>query len=81
MRLLRTVLSIAWERWKIIGTQIGSFNARLLMTLFYFTVLLAFGLSNTLIADPLRIKRPDFAAIRAQRRPVREALEAARRQF
>lgn len=78
---MKPLLTIAWERWKIIGTQIGGFNARLLMTLFYLTILLPFSLINTLTADPLKIKSTDLTHMRDERQPVGETLEAARRQF
>lgn len=78
---MKGILHIAWNRWKIITQQIGDFNGRLLMTVFYFTILLFFGLRFTLLADPLRIKKPDFGPARQPRRPVGESLEAARRQF
>lgn len=78
---IRNIVSIAWERWKIIGTQVGDFNARVLMSLFYFTVVLVFGVINTVINDPLHIKHLDFAGVRRERKPVGETLETSRRQF
>jgi hypothetical protein len=51
------------------------------MTLFYFTVVLPFGIVHTFFSDPLKIKRPSFEIPRRERHPVGETLEAAQRQF
>lgn len=76
-----SLIKIAWERWQIIGTQIGDFNARILMTAFYFSALLVFGIRDTWFADPLKIKAPSFDTPRSQRRPLVDDLKAAQRQF
>lgn len=47
----------AWERWKQIATTIGDFQARVVLSLFYFVVVLPFGLGVRLFADPLAIRR------------------------
>ena len=52
MRLLRR----AWEGWKRIAHRIGQFQARVLLTLFYFIVLAPFAGALRLFADPLGIK-------------------------
>jgi hypothetical protein len=46
----------AWLRWLRIATLIGDFQARLILSLFYFVVVLPFGLAVRLFADPLGIK-------------------------
>ena len=52
MNLLRT----AWQLWKKIGQFIGDFIARIILTIFYFTLFLPFGLVVRLFMDPLDIK-------------------------
>lgn len=47
----------AWEGWKRIATVIGDFQARVVLSLFYFVVVLPFGVSVRLFADPLAIRR------------------------
>ncbi len=37
-------LRMLWERWKLIGKKIGDFQARLLLTFFYFVLLSPFAL-------------------------------------
>ena len=47
----------AWEGWKRIATVIGDFQARVVLSLFYFVIVLPFGLGVRLFADPLAIRR------------------------
>ncbi len=46
-----------WEAWKDIAHQIGTFQARLLLTILYFVLVLPFGLVVRWFSDPLRIKK------------------------
>ncbi len=46
-----------WEAWKRLAHLVGNFQARVLLTLVYFVLVLPFGLAVRLWADPLRIKR------------------------
>lgn len=45
-----------WEGWKAFGRFLGNFLARVVLTVFYFTVFMPFGLGVTLLSDPLEIK-------------------------
>ena len=52
-----------WQEWLCISRLIGSFNARALITLVYFTLLAIFGIALRLLSDPLAIKqRPKESA-------------------
>jgi hypothetical protein len=44
-----------WEIWKKVGQFIGDFIARIVLTIFYFTLFLPFGLGVRLLGDPLSI--------------------------
>lgn len=46
-----------WEGWKRVGQWIGDAIARVVLTVFYFTIFLPFGLASRLLADPLAIRR------------------------
>lgn len=50
-------LARAWEAWKGLAHYIGNFQARLLLTLLYFSWLLPFGLLVRLASDPLDMRR------------------------
>jgi len=59
---IRMVVAMAalrrlWEGWKRVGRKIGDFQARVLLTLFYFVVLAPFALAVRLMADPLGLKQ------------------------
>lgn len=45
-----------WEGWKRVGQWIGDALARVVLTVFYFTIFLPFGLGVRLFSDPLTIK-------------------------
>jgi hypothetical protein len=47
-----------WAGWKRVGRKIGDFQARVLLTLFYFVILAPFALGVRLLADPLGLKHP-----------------------
>ena len=48
-----------WEGWKRIARKIGDFNARVILTLFYFILLLPFAMILKLFTDPLGIKKKE----------------------
>ncbi len=49
-----------WQNWKAFGQFLGNWVARVLLTIFYFTVFLPFGIGVRLFSDPLAIKtQPD----------------------
>ncbi len=51
-----TYLHTAWQLWKRIALLIGDFIARIVLTIFYFTIFVPFGLGVRLLSDPLAIK-------------------------
>ncbi len=46
-----------WKAWKGLAQRIGNFQARILLTFFYGSIVLPFGLAARFMTDPLRIKR------------------------
>lgn len=46
-----------WQKWKKFATIVGNFNARLLLTLFYFTLLVPFAVLRKLASDTLRMRK------------------------
>lgn len=48
-----------WEGWKRIARKIGDFNARVILTLFYFILLCPFAIILKLFTDPLEIKKKE----------------------
>ncbi len=46
-----------WDHWMVLARKIGKFQSRILLTFFYFVIVLPFGLGVRLLADPLYIRR------------------------
>ncbi len=46
-----------WAGWKSIARKIGNVQARMILTVFYFTLALPFGIGARCLADPLHLKR------------------------
>ncbi len=75
------VLKKIWHGWKRFGQFMGDLVGRVVMTLFYFTLLLPFGLIITLFGDPLDMKHKDKAPAWQARTTGDRNLEEAQRQF
>ena len=45
-----------WKAWLRLATIIGDFQARVILSLFYFVIAMPFGLGVRLFTDPLGIK-------------------------
>jgi hypothetical protein len=73
------ILARAWQTWLRVGQKIGDFIARIVLSLFYFTVLVPFALIVRLFGDPLDIK-PGHSAWVARSTPE-PTIEVCRRQF
>ena len=75
-----SVLKKAWNKWKIIARKIGDFQARLLLTVLYFTAVLPYGIAVRLFSDPLRIKKTTVSNW-LDKKPLKSDLESLRKQF
>lgn len=74
---LKDILQLAWKRLLVITAVIGDVQGRLIALLFYFTILVPFGIGSRLFSDPLHIK----TQTRWLERPlVPSTLEDARKQ-
>jgi hypothetical protein len=51
------VINKIWQAWKQIGQMLGDLIARIVLTVFYFSIFLPFGLGVRILADPLDIKQ------------------------
>ena len=76
MEALRKV----WQVWKRFGQFMGDLIGRLVLTVFYFTVFMPFGLGVRLLGDPLAI-RPLSHAKWLERKTHDVTLEDSRRLF
>lgn len=69
-----------WHEWLILARHIGSFQARVLITLVYFTLIAPFGLLVRLLSDPLQRKVGARTTMWRSRATYDRNLERARRQ-
>lgn len=69
-----------WKWFQRFGQIVGDFIGRLILTLFYFTVLLPFGIGVRLFADPLEVD-PDGESGWREHGPTDRTLEEGRRQY
>lgn len=75
------IMRTAWDGWKARARDIADFQSRLLLTIFYFTVLVPFGLLTRLSRDPLRLHRRTSETAWCPRPATDATVEGARRQF
>lgn len=75
---MKEIWDLAWSRFNVITGVIADGNGRFIATLFYFTIMVPFGIISALTMDPLHIKsnNPDWL----QREPVPTDIESAREQ-
>ena len=74
------VLRRIWRAWKRVGQFIGDWIARIVLTVFYFTIFSLFGLGIRLLSDPLTIKRKN-GLLWLKRRTRDTNFDEARRLF
>jgi len=51
------VLRKLWDHWMVLARKIGKFQSRILLTFFYFVIVLPFGLGVRLLADTAWLPR------------------------
>lgn len=74
------IIKTLWKLWKKIAHKIGVFQSRLILTIFYFTILLPAGIVFTLFKDALRIKTKRQSGWVAKAKQS-ETLEELRNQY
>jgi len=77
---LRHIFGIAWERWQIIARINGDYIARLVVNLFFFTIMVPFALGVKFLTDPLSLRK-NASSQWLPRKPVGAKLDEARSQF
>ena len=70
-----------WEGWKEIAEDIGDFQSRLLLTVFYFTVAVPFALLARFVIDPLGLARTPVSSGWRKRQTGDQSLASVRKQF
>jgi hypothetical protein len=75
------LLKRTWDGWKRFAQQMGNFQGRVLLAMFYFIVVTPFGLLVRLFSDPLRIKQTERTSFWLARPAADRDLEKTRNQF
>lgn len=70
-----------WSWWKSLARRFANFQARLVLSLFYFVVLGPFAVAMRLVSDPLRLDVRKGRGWIARPAPDSDPLALARRQF
>ena len=76
-----STLSMLWATWRRIGQFIGDFVARVVLSLFYFTLFVPFAVGVRLFGDPLGVRAKANPPWWLERATRDSALDDARRQF
>ena len=74
------ILQLAWARLLVITGVIGDAQGRLIALLFYFTVLVPFGIGSRLFSDPLRRNPPAGDSTWLERPALIHTLDEAKKQ-
>lgn len=75
--IMRELIHVAWRRFNIISGVVSDTSARVVATLFYFTVLVPFGIGSVIFSDPMRVRE---GAVWVEREPVPTDIDSARQQ-
>ena len=70
-----------WERWKSFSAEMGNFQGRMLLGIFYFIVVTPFGILVRIFSDPLKIKSMQASTFWQNYTETSSEIEDARRQF
>jgi len=78
---LLSLVKRAWRRWTVIAHIIGNFQARVLLSLFYFVIVPPFALIVKIAKDPLQLRLAAGATGWTERAEPPPPSQAAHRQF
>ena len=70
-----------WAAWKKVARKIGDFQARVLLTIFYFVLLAPFALIMRRTSDPLALKPGTQRGWGVRQNAPEYTVEMARKQF
>jgi hypothetical protein len=77
---MREILELAWNRLLVVTSVIGDVQGRFIAIMFYYTVLVPFGIGMRLFGDPLQSKTTFGQPHWLERPVVSTTLDDAKRQ-
>lgn len=75
------MLKRLWNWWKPIAEKIGNFQARIILSVFYFVFVTPVALGVRLLSDPLQMKKGNQGSWWIPREARESNMEEAERQF
>lgn len=70
-----------WQSWKNFSERMGSFQSRIILSLFFFIIVSPFALAVKIFSDPLNIKHQSSKPHWLPKKEIKCDLEQYRRQF
>jgi hypothetical protein len=78
---MTSLIRKSWKWWKRVARIIGDFNARVILTIFYFIFLAPFAIAIRFLTDPLAIKNKAAPSWGIKSQTEEPIIEQAKRQF
>jgi hypothetical protein len=75
-----TVRALFWKRFNVLQSIVADIVGRIIATVFYFVIILPFGLGSRLFSDPLHIKGSNMKPVWLERHAVQNDLDSAKQQ-
>ena len=70
-----------WSIWKDFSMRMGSFQSRIVLSLFFFIITAPFSLITKIFADPLKLKEKKIGSLWVSKQETSADLEEFKRQF
>ncbi|OGU71233.1 MAG: hypothetical protein A3G43_12940 [Ignavibacteria bacterium RIFCSPLOWO2_12_FULL_56_21] len=70
-----------WSRWKILALAVGTFQSRMLLSLFYLLVIPPFAAITKISSDPLGLNKSGPAKWRPKEAGQEDFFQKSKRQF
>ena len=77
----KNILYNLWQNWKEFSKRMGSFQSRLMLSMFFFIVVSPFAIAVKLFSDPLNIKYRRAESYWLSKKENKADIEQFRRQF
>lgn len=77
----KNLIKVLWQSWKNFSNRIGSFQSRIILSLFFFIFVSPFALAVKIFSDPLKIKHQSSKSHWLPKKEIKIDLEQYRRQF
>lgn len=77
----KNIFKRIWQSWNDFSKRMGAFQSRIILSLFFFTLVSPFALAVRMLSDPLRLKYRRLTSWWISKKETKNELEQFRRQF